>query len=214
MKRELVVMGCCLLVACVGLAQPQITLGDNTVKATGITPGGQAVWFGVAREQGLYRIEVVTRREIVTDEDGDGVVRLDVPGGIVPMSVWAVVDLASGEIALAMPPGTESRLEPFPSDGFVAGTAAGPGHLQLRKELQEMCLVRPGVGAWHGRAGDGAAGDGDGQPDGVVTIRPAILSSFGSAAKGIGDYRRGDVVVLVEPRLMEFTWVRIGSGRS
>ena len=58
-------------------AKPVISFSPQAVAASGLTPGGKVVWFGVAREISQRTATLVRREEIVTDDDKDGAVRLE-----------------------------------------------------------------------------------------------------------------------------------------
>ena len=82
---------------------PALSFELEAVVARGISPRGQAVWFSVAREISRQSINVVPRYEIVTDEDGDGAVRLELGKEVPLRSIWFAVDLATGETGVATP---------------------------------------------------------------------------------------------------------------
>jgi hypothetical protein len=64
---------------------PAISFAPEAVEASGLTPGGKVVWFGVAREISERSATIVRREKIVSDDDKDGDVTLDL-GRPVP---WA-----------------------------------------------------------------------------------------------------------------------------
>ncbi len=73
--------------------------------ATGQTPGGKGAWFGIQK-----RVDADFSGEIVRLWDAgtvgeDGTARIDLPKPISPRSLWAAVDVTSGEFDVAAPPG-------------------------------------------------------------------------------------------------------------
>ena len=76
---------------------PELTFEAGAVLARGVTPKGRLVWFSVAREISRQSATIVPRIEQKADEDGDGVVRLEL-GQDVPLRSMAVDAL--GGIAL------------------------------------------------------------------------------------------------------------------
>ncbi|MFL6202991.1 MAG: hypothetical protein ACJ76J_27805, partial [Thermoanaerobaculia bacterium] len=75
-------------------AAPGISFEPDAVVVRGISPKGQTVWFSVAREISRRSTNIVPRHAIVTDEDGDGLVRLELGQEVPLRSIWFAVDLA------------------------------------------------------------------------------------------------------------------------
>jgi hypothetical protein len=58
---------------------PEITFQAGAVAVTGVSPRGKAVLFGEAREIAEDDVATLVRRsQVLTDDDGDGAVTLDV----------------------------------------------------------------------------------------------------------------------------------------
>ena len=163
-------VGLALLAAPLSAAPPEISFEADAVVARGITSKGQAVWFSVAREISRRSINVVPRHAVMADEDGDGAVRLELGQEVPLRSVWFAVDLATGETAVATPEGFPLLEMDLPGNAIPAAL----NRLDLERRFAYLVLVRPGVGAWHLRVGDGGASDEDGEPDG--TLRAALSS--------------------------------------
>ena len=188
---------------------PAVSFEAEAVVATGITPKGQAVWFSVAREISRRSTNVVPRHQVAADEDGDGTVRLELGQEVPLRSIWFAVDLATGETGVATPEG-------FPLLEMVVPGRAIPAalnRLDLERRLVHLVLIRPGVGAWHLRIGDGGASDDDGEPDG--TLRAALDSLAPVAENGPPPPDRfspKDVLLVIDPERMESAAVQVGGG--
>ena len=200
----------CLLLLALPLAAaapPEITFEPDAVVARGISPKGQAVWFSVAREISRQATNVVPRQEILTDEDGDGTVRLELGREVPLRSIWFAVDLATGETGVATPEGFPLLEVDLPGEAIPAALNG----LELRRRFAYLLLVRPGVGAWQLRVGDGGESDEDGEPDG--TLR-AALSSLAPLEEGGPPpperFSPKDVLLVIDPERMESASVRIG----
>lgn len=184
-----------------------VTFEPSAVAVSGITPKGQAVWFSIAREVSRNATAIVPRIEILPDDDGDGTVRLELARDVPRRSIWFAVDLATGETAVATPAG-------FPKVGMTLPAKAVPAaldRLELERQLAYLVVVRPGVGAWMLRVGDGGASDEDGEPDG--TLRAALTNLSSLKADGPPPPERfspKDVVLIIDPNRMESSAVRIG----
>lgn len=189
---------------------PELSFEAGAVLARGVTPKGRIVWFSVAREISRQSATIVPRIEQKADEDGDGVVRLELDQELPLRSIWFAVDLETGESAVAAPEG-------FPLlEGGLAGKAipAALNRLDLQSGFVYLVLVRPGVGAWRLRAGDGGASDEDGQPDG--TLRAALASLEGidpSTPPPPERFSPSDLLLVIDPNRMEYLRFRAGGDR-
>ena len=200
----------CLLLLAAPLAAtdpPEITFEPEAVVARGIAARGQAVWFSVAREISRQSTNIVPRYEIGTDDDGDGAVRLELGREVPLRSIWFAVDLATGETGVATPPGFPLLEVDLPGEAIPAAL----NRLELNRRFAYLLLVRPGVGAWQLRVGDGGESDEDGEPDG--TLR-AALSSLTPVEEGGPPpperFSPQDVLLIIDPERMESASVRIG----
>ena len=200
----------CLLLLATPLAAaapPEITFEPDAVVARGVSPKGQAVWFGVAREISRQATNVVPRHEILADDDGDGTVRLELDGEVPLRSIWFAVDLATGETGVATPEGFPLLEIDLPGEAIPAAL----NRLELQRRFAYLLLVRPGVGVWQLRIGDGGESDEDGEPDGALR---AALSSLTPLQEGGPPpperFSPRDVLLVIDPERMESASVRIG----
>lgn len=203
-----------LFAAPAALAAPQVTFDPQGPTASGLTPGGEAVWLGVSRELDGWVTKVLHWQAITKDEDGDGVVALELGEALPPASVWAVVDLASGELAVAAPEGSPGAEVAFPPDALQPGVDGPQGvvpdrFVDARSQLS-LLVARPGAGAWWERLGDGGEGDDDGEADGVVTAALDKLSALEGGGASPAHLAAGDVVVAIDPDCLELYATRLG----
>lgn len=175
----------------------------NAVVATGVPPGGQVVWFAVAREIAQRSATIVRREEIAADDDKDGAVRFELGRPVPLQSIWVAVDLASGAAAVATPEGYPLRRVDLP--GGATGHGGGkPDWVEDDRGLVEILLVRPGQGAWGATVGDGGQADGDGAYDGRLMAPLDRLRGVGAAAPAPPEhFSPRDVVVVIDPNRME-----------
>jgi hypothetical protein len=192
-----------VLVAAAPLAaQPAISFEPTAVVASGISPGGQVAWFGVARESEDHAARIVRRETVATDDDRDGAVRLDLGREVPLVSIWVAVDLATGQAALATPEGFPLRRIALPGAGAVSGES-GPDRLELNRGYLELLVVRPGTGIWGATVGDGGEADDDGASDGRVTVALAHLRAGGTSPAAPQSFGPGDLLVAIDPNEME-----------
>ncbi|HSL83424.1 MAG TPA: hypothetical protein VLF66_11655 [Thermoanaerobaculia bacterium] len=188
----------------------ELTFEEAAVLAAGLTPGGDAVFWSVAREpQGHY--QKVVRRQGLAAVDALGQVRFEPDGAAVPLkSVWAVVDVGSGAFAVGAPPEFALEEVPFPGQGFEVGAPGLVNRFRHELEAVEQLLVRPGVGAWVLRAFDQGPEDRDETDDDRVLTS---LEDFVPLDAGGPDpperFARDDVFVVVDPRSLRVFATRL-----
>ncbi len=189
-------------------APPALSLEERTVVASGVTPGGSVAVFGVSRGFNGFTGYVLRHDEVVT-AGADGVARLELE--LLPVrSVFAVVDLATGEVGLGTPEHIELRQRAVTPEVIDPGG----GGLTERRRWVYALWARPlrdgGGGVWGANARDGGAADRDGVEDSVVR---AAVSSFVPIGDGESPaparLEAGDVVVLVDPETLEVAATRL-----
>jgi hypothetical protein len=206
MLRDGVVPSLLVLALCPGAAaavEPTISIEPQAIVASGLTPGGQVVWFGVARQIAERTATLVRRERIATDDDKDGSVRLELGQPVPFQSIWVTVDLATGAAAVAVPEGYPLRQVDLPGRDLHAG-GGKPDWVEDDRGYVEILLVRPGEGAWVATVGDGGAEDDDGAYDGRLVASLAHLHGVGaSPAGGPQRFSPRDLVVVIDPNRME-----------
>ncbi len=180
------------------------------VVASGMTPGEQVAWFSVARED-TGSGSLIIRREEVTAAGKDGTARLDLDRSVPPRSLWAAVDLKTGDFTLATPAGYPLRQAAFPAGAFRA--AAGGGFdraLAPGREMVMLFVARPTVGAWALTVWDGAPEDEDGPANHGISLAFTRMESVATSPGPPAILQPGDLVILMDPNAMEVSAARLG----
>jgi len=185
------------------LAQPAISFEGEAVVAQGLSPGGQAVLFGMAREPQGFHTRVVRRQQLVL-ADAAGEARLELGQPVPTRSVWFVADLSSGAFRIAAPQGSPAKEIAFPAGGLEAAAAGRSGRLRSGIGFIEVLYVRPGRGVWGLTVGDGAQDDDDGVSDRSAAAALNRLIPVASSPPPPTDFAAGDIVVVIDPRGLEF----------
>jgi hypothetical protein len=177
------------------LAQPTMSFEDQAVVVAGATPGGDVVLWTVYRE----RIAGVSTRlgrahERVT-ADGTGAARLDLGRSVPELSVWAAVDLTTGQATVGTP--GSFALTEIDAKGRRIDRALG--RLEVDRHGLEILFVRPGVGSWRLGVYDGGPGDEDGAYDGTLRASLAALLPDAKSGNAPPKFQKGDVLVAVDP---------------
>ncbi len=213
MVRTVVAMLVLGLAAIPLAAQPKIDFEKDAVVARGVTPGGSVVWFGVIRDRPGWTNRVVRRDALVADSDGDAVVRLDLGGMTTPQAIWTAVDLGTGAFVVATPEGMPRREVGLPGNSLRPSARGVVETIEDARQFLEILVVRPGEGSWALSVGDGSASDADLQADGNIRAALASMRPVQTAKAAPGQLLPGDVVVVVDPRLMEFYVTTFGKTR-
>jgi hypothetical protein len=203
----LIAVTCLLLPRC-ATAAPALLYEDQAVVVSGITPGGQAVWFSLSKQIEGYMAHFVTRQDLLADTDGDGVVRFELDRTVPLQSLWVAVDLASGEAAVGTPEGFPLR-DASEAPGHGRGVAGRPDWVETGRELLSFLVVRPGAGAWTLSLGDGGANDEDHAVDGRLTATLARLRAVGNSPSPPERFQPRDLVFAIDPDRMEILTERI-----
>ncbi len=192
---------------------PELMLSFESLEvvASDLTPGGDAVFFSVARIPREYFNEVVRFRGTEpVDSFGEARFAPESDDGSVPLkSVWAVVDLATGAYTVGAPPGFVLREVAFPGKGFEVGAPGLVNRLRHRFSFVDMLLVRPGVGSWWLRAHDTGPHDHDGADDDRSTTALEDLEPMGAGPAPPDRFARDDVLVVIDPRTLQFYATRL-----
>jgi len=191
------------------VVRPEIVFDAGGVSVAGLTPGGEAVLFGVARRALGYH-QRVERVEEVLVADGEGSARFEMPEGVPVTAVWAVVDLTTGEIAAGPSPGFSRSVRPFPTAG-LHGRGGVPGRLSAALEGAQILYVRPGEGAWGTALLDGGVYDQDGADDGAFEVSLADLVAVGTSGTAAppAEVAAGDLVVVVDSTDLSLFTLRV-----
>lgn len=183
-------------------AAPAINFTATGATASGIHPGGAAIWFvhSVTAFSGSPRLSRVVR--VTNDDDGDG--RVSLEASVTRSSVWALVDFSSGDYVVASPEGG-----PPPRELQERGNGWAPGRAHLDFDLSELdvLLVRPGRGAWVMRAWQGGPLDGDRRADGNLRVSLADMTRLHGSEPTPPVALPRDLLIAVEPTEL-FIFVR------
>jgi hypothetical protein len=194
------------LLGCAGLAYgaPKekqaitVTFERTSVTATGLTPGAQVVLFGVGREPKTYYSVVRPHADMQRDTDGDGVIRFAVPR-VNRQSQWAVIDMTSGFIKLAAPPGFGVESHELDEKHFKKATNGKLKKLEIEAQHAIVLWVRPDVGAWLGALHDAGSDDDDHKANSRVTLDTSTLKKVGNTTEAEpGELGLRDVVIVVD----------------
>ena len=193
-----------------GQGQPvRLTFGDQTVTASGLTPGKPVVWLGVEHRVDAGFSTDLTQHYQTGTAAADGTARLDLSQPPSPRSYWVAVDLGSGAYALAMPANGRIARPARPSALDTGQGARSDGLVDTRQYLMGL-LVRPGVGAWSFAGADGGPRDEDGRSDGHLRFALDKLNPLPGSPAAPARIDKSDLWLVVDPLAMEITVLQGG----
>lgn len=188
----------------------RLTVGPDALVASEATARGEVLFLGITREVAPDDVAEIRRRlEVLADEDGDGQVTYKLDQPMAQRSMWVAVDLTSGAFETASPEGFRLRKVNWRGRGFT-NRPDGRGSVEDARPFAEVLVVRPGVGAWILRLGDGGPDDEDGTPNGRLEAALDRMSPLGDSPEPPAGFQRDDVVVLMDPNTMEMTLAKVG----
>src|SRR5438270_9081686 len=159
-------------------ASPVLAFEGHVIKATNIPPGSQVVFFALGLVPNGFSSSVTRWSKVVVDDDRDGTITFDAGSEVPCKSIWAVVEVASGNFAVAAPKGCPLRhADALSSRSFKRRSKMDADSFVQAKPYLDLLYVEPGRGAWTIRAADGSPADVDGQP-GVITVALAGANSL------------------------------------
>ena len=179
-----------------------IDFEPQAIVANGITAGADVAFFGVGLKPDGYESEVVRWADVVPGTKGSTTARLVIGEAVPFKSVWAVVDIHSGEFVLVGSPGYRVRRVIVPKHLLKAGEGDQPDILTQRAEFIELLVVRPNKGAWRFQAMDGL-GDDDNRDDGHISASLDHFQAVGATKETLHKLSAKDVIVMIDPARME-----------
>lgn len=195
MRLATVVMSAlCFFSAAAVVAAPAVTFEDRAVVVSGVTPGGKTAWFSISHDFGGYPARITLQESSATGDER-GALRIEQAAPVLPVSVWAVIDLESGAVTLASPPQHRMKQAAIPLTALRRRASGAEPRLELDLDDAELFYVRPRVGAWRLSGG------------GRLELRSMQPVSGSPAAPA--DFAANDVIVVVEPFSMSVRTLRV-----
>ena len=186
-----------LVAAVAANAQPVVTFEKDRVVATGVTRGGNVLWFAQAHERPAVYVRLVNRTKVMADANGDGRVEYPLLNEVAIRSVWVAVDLATGEAGIGRPAGVDPAVRPFTS-GMLKERGEAATVIDMPQPSVEFLLVRPGVGYWRDTRGDGNPGCGVPRTAGHSAICLGELKPASEALPKVTSLAPGDVLLAID----------------
>ena len=176
---------------------PVIVFDGQTVTASNITPGKEAVFFAVGLVPNGYESHYVRWSQVVTDDDQDGTVTFDAGRAIPGKSIWVVADATNGHFAVAAPPNRPLRRIALDKKSLKKSRKGDVELFSHATPFLDFLYIHPGKGVWTVSGRDSHASDADGEIDGVATV--ALSSAKALTGEGTPkDFVPGGILVAID----------------
>lgn len=213
MKRRRVrwALLCSLALPASAGAELTVVFDGTQVVVREATPQGGIAVVSIARVSTGWVNRVDTLATLVTDSDGDGIAILELDEPAVDRSIWAVVDVTSGEAIVVSPGMAGIPLEVEALELVKRGQGGVFNELGDDREVLDLAVVRPGEGAWFTRAWDGGTNDQDHQSNGRIRIKLQNMEAMDGSSARLNVFDVGDVLIGLNRQTFEFYAVQIAS---
>jgi hypothetical protein len=185
-----------------------LEIGPATLTATGVTPGHDVTFFGVAQVDDGFDATIVRYFKSATDEARNGTVSVTIDGGVPAKSVWIAVEAQTAKFATSTP------------NRFVA--PAWPITLTLAKDeskhlrmvslpatIVEVLYVHSNGTAVTLTGGDGNIFDSDGRLDGLATVSLNDGHTVDEHHERPDEFALGGILFVVDPTTLRLGAIRL-----
>jgi len=194
-------------------AAPAITILEQSVVVSSITPGGKVLLFSTGREMSHTRppVRQPARTAIVLSDDTHaGTVRYDAHKPLPDMAIWLAVDLTSGSYAFQTTRGFDPVRVDLAGDVVKNDNAGQLKKIEWQVAEVEAVVVRPGVGAWYVYAAKHSKLDENASNTKPLRLDFDSLTPIGDSPANPHNFRKGDVVALFDPRWLQYGATEVG----
>lgn len=186
-------------------------LEAKAIVVEGLKPQQEVLLFGVSLEPtNLYASLSKRWDKLAADDDGDGAARFELGSEIALRSVFAVVDLRSGDYVVLKPAGYDQLIPQELGRGAMRKGAKDDEvvSLELGGPMAHVVVVRGGAGAWGLSVNQNGLNDGDHNSP-VMRVDPETLTRLAGNAPPPKVLTPGDVLFVINPIDMEFFFTRL-----
>jgi hypothetical protein len=205
-KRFFVALACTLLAGGASAAEralPHAAFTGEGVTVSGLRAGTRVAWLGMIREpRGTHsRTRIVRGFEPVTPKGSFAIIFANADQS---RGIWAIADVGTGASIHARSPRAVVSARPIPIAASVGGST-----VVIEGEAIELLYVRPPAKAWTFAVSDGGGLDADGTQNGTIVVALTSLKALHGGKDAPSSVERGDVLLLLDPRVPRTATVEI-----
>jgi hypothetical protein len=189
-------------------ATPTVTITPSRISATGTSPGGRVLFFGMGFEPKGYHVDIHRWSAVITDNNSSGSASYDLAPSVTWNALWIIVDIDTGGYTVAATPGFPIVRAFLPKGEFRRGGEAAIRTFAYSRATADVLYVARG-GAWTLKVRDGESSDGDGSRDGVAAIDSGRLQPLVSGIPAPAAFLPGGTLFLIDPARLDLLELKI-----
>lgn len=186
---------------------PSVVVEPSRITVSGVTPGGQVLFFGAGFEPKRY-YAVPHRWSKVLDTGVKRTVSYELDAPVTWNAIWIVADLTTGRYAVASTPGFPIEESHLAHRNFHRDALGAISQFVYQRPVAEFLYLAPG-GAWTQSAYDGDVSDADGKQDGVTTIDLARLQPLGVEKSNPSAFTPGGTLFIIDASRLDLLELKV-----
>jgi hypothetical protein len=191
-------------------AEPQVVFTATTIVVSGVNKHSQVVFFASGLVPLGFESEEFRAAQVRSDDDGDGMVVLDLQRPIPLKSVWVIAELPGLSYKVVAPPGFPVNVAPAARRGTVRKGVSGKVDTVVTPHTAvSMLYLHPSGVASVLYAADGYATDTDGRSNGITSAATGGLTTLTRGEAVHKDLAPGGIVFIIDLTRMETSTLRI-----
>lgn len=187
---------------------PAVTVAPSRITASGITPGGEVLFFGAGLEPKRYFAVPHRWSKVIADTGLKGTVSYDLDTAVTWNAIWIVADLSSGRCVVASTAGFDAERTYLTQRTFSRGLLGAVNQFTYHRPVADFLYVVPG-GAWTLLARDGDTSDADGKQDGITTIDLSRLQRVGDGTSLPAAFAPGGALFIIDSSRLDLLELKI-----
>jgi hypothetical protein len=189
-------------------AEPVVVVEPTKLSVTGVTPGTEVLVFGIGLQPKGYHVVVRRWSTVVSDSDHDGAVNFALDPPITWNTLWVIADLRTGKYVIASTPGFPVARAWLPRRDLRRGSDGTVARLLYERSTADVLYLVPG-GAWTLHLADGEPSDGDGTPDGAISVEIERLAGVLPATPPPRALTPGGTLLLIDQSRLDLLELKL-----
>lgn len=182
---------------------PVVTVTPSRITVTGISPGGEVLFFGAGAQPNGRRAILHHWSNVVQDAAHDGQVTLDLDPPVTWNAVWVIADLRNGHYTIVSTPGYPVLHPRLTRSDFKRDPSGAISRFLFGRFSADFAYVTPGGKAWRLLVHDGGGADADSTTDGVTTFDLARAVPLTDAADRPHAFTPGGTLFIIDPTTLD-----------
>jgi hypothetical protein len=186
----------------------RLAIGANALTATGVTPGHDVIFFGVAQVVDGFDATSVRYFKVASDDTHSGAASVQIDGGVPLKSVWIAVDTQTAKFATSTPDGFAAPTWPITVQ-FSKDESTRVRRMSLPARIADVLYVHSNGTAVTLFGGDGNVFDADGHFDGLATVSLKNGRPVDDHHQRPDEFGLGGILFVVDPQRLQAAAIRL-----